>query len=541
MPLRRAHRLLGLVALAASTAAVASPSAATRIHADVEYLASDLMEGRAAGTRGHELAAAFVATRLRAVGLEPVAGQGGYVQTVPLRRAALVAGSAQARIGESGRWQPIGPEALRVAPSVASTSLDLTAGLLFAGYGVDEPALGPSDYAGLDARGKIVVVFAAAPPRLAGDIAAFVKAQKVDYAAAHGAVGLIEIPVWPLSGAPGDLGRDPALPVNGWATATESGPGRDLARLTVSSRLAERLFAGAPRPLAQVQRDAVAGRRPLGFTLRPMLAVKASSEWDDLPSPQLVARLPGSDPALASQSIVLIAHLDHLGRIAPAVRGPHGDDIDNGALDNAAGVAILLEVARDLAAGPRAPRRSIVLLITTGEELGTLGADYAASHFPRAAGTPVAALDLDMPLLLYHFTDLVAPGAEHSAIGAALADAGRPLGIVLSPDPMPQQELLVRSDQLRFIECGVPAALLATGYANGGQAVWADFLARHYHQPSDDLTLPIHWDEGARLATLIAATVRRLADQPAAPAWKADDFFARRTPSHRIAEAQDGR
>ena len=539
MPLRRAHRLLGLVALVASAAAVASPGAATRIHADVEYLASDLMEGRAAGTRGHVLAAAFVASRLRAAGLEPAAGQGGYAQTVPLRRATLVAGSVEARIGEDGRWQSLGPEALRIAPSVASTSLDLTAGLLFAGYGVDEPALGPSDYAGLDARGKIVVVFAAAPPGLASDIAAFVKAQKADYAAARGALGLIEIPAWPLAAPPSDLGRDPALPVNGWATATESGPGHDLARLTVSSRLAERLFAGAPRSLAQVRRDALAGHRPLGFALRPVLTVKARSEWDDLPSPQLIARLPGSDPRLAAQSIVLIAHLDHLGRIAPALRGPHGDDIDNGALDNAAGVAILLEVARDLAAGPRAPRRSIVLLITTGEELGTLGADYAASHFPRAAGIPVAALDLDMPLLLYHLTDIAAPGAEHSSIGAALADAGRPLGIALAADPMPQQELLVRSDQLRFIERGVPAALLATGYANGGQAAWADFLARHYHQPSDDLALPIRWEEAERLATLIAATVRRLADQPTAPTWEAGDFFARRRPPEPVAMAKD--
>ena len=530
---------LFLIALTLSAGAVAGSSPAKRIHADVDYLASDLLEGRAAGTRGHKLAAAFIASRLRAAGLEPAAGPGSFVQTVPLRRATIIVGSTEARIDEGGRWSALGPEALRVAPSLAHAGLDLTAGLVFAGYGIDEPALESSDYAGIDARGKIVVVLAGAPPGLGADIAAVVKEQKAAYAAARGAVGLIEVPSWPPAGGTSDLGRDPALPINGWATADESGPAPALAQLTISSRFAERLFAGAPRRLADVQRLALAGRRPAGFALRPKLGVKARSEWEDIPSPQLIARLPGSDPALAAQSIVLIAHLDHLGRIALAVRGPHGDDIDNGALDNAAGVAILLEAARQVAEAPRPLRRPVVLLITTGEELGDVGSDYAASHWPTGLGKPVAVVAVDMPLLLYHFTDIAAPGADHSAIGAALAAAGKPLGIALSPDPMPQQELLVRSDQLPFLKRGIPAALLVTGYANGGQAAWADFLAHHYHQPSDDLAQPIRWEEGARLASLIAAAVRRLANQPATPGWNRGDFFAQRGPVAAIGTVKD--
>ena len=538
MPLRLVPCLIGVAVLVASSA-MAAPGAAERIHADVEYLASDLMEGRAAGTRGHDLAAAFVATRLRAAGLAPAAGLGGFVQSVPLRRATLTPGSTESRIGEGGRWRSLGPDALRIAPSIIAARLDLDAALMFAGYGIDEPALGMRDYAGLDPRGKVVIVLAGAPPGLGGEIAAFVKAQKATYAASLGAIGLIEVPAWPRSGGATDLGAAAAAAdANGWATLNAAGPEPALARLTISSRLAERLFEGAPRRLEDVQRDALGGRRPTGFALAPRLSVKARSVWRDTPSPQLLARLPGSDPALAAQSIVLVAHLDHLGR---TIAAPGADDIANGALDNAAGVVILLEAARQLAAAPRAPRRSVVLLVTTGEELGAIGADFAVSHWPKAAGRPVAALDLDMPLLLYRLADIAAPGAEHSTIAAALAEAGKPLGIVLAPDPMPHQELLVRSDQLRFIERGIPAALLVTGHADGGKAAWANFLAQHYHRPSDDLRQPIRWAEAARLATLVADAVRRLADQPATPGWVQGDFFARRTPPRSITAGDDGR
>lgn len=523
-----------LLLLAAPTAA--APGSAERIRADVDFLASDLLEGRAAATRGHDIAAAFVATRLRAAGLEPVGEGSDLVQTVPLRRATLVAGSTRAEIGERGRWQSLGAEAIRVAPALAQRHLDLSAGLVFAGYGIDEPGMGQSDYAAIDARGKIVVVLAGAPPGLGAEVAAFVKSQKASAAAARGAVGLIELPPGPYAAS--DLGPDPGTPTHGWATARDVGPDPALARVTISSRLAERLFAGASRPLAAVQREALGGRRPTGFALAASLRLTADSEWRDTPSPQVVARLRGSDPRLAAQSIVLVAHLDHLGRIAADARG---DTIANGALDNAAGVAVLLDVARSLAAAPTAPRRSVVVLVTTGEELGAIGADFAASHWPGRAGRPVAALAIDMPLLLHRLADIAAPGAGQSAIGAALAGAGRPLGIALSPDPMPNQELIVRSDQLRFLERGVPAALLVTGHGGGGKAEWDDFLSRHYHRPSDDLEQPIRWEEGARLATLVADAVRRLADQPSTPSWNADSFFARRTPHRSIGEDENGR
>ena len=530
-------RILFLLVSIGLTSPAPAANPADRIHADVAYLASDALEGRAAGTAGHALAATYVERQLRASGLQPAGEHGGFVQTVPLRRATLVPGSTVARIGEGGRWQPLGPESLRVAPTLSRVTLDLTAGLLFVGFGIDEPALGPSDYAGLDARGRIVVAFAGAPPGLGSEVAAFVKSQKAAYAAAHGAVGYIEIPSWPAAVGAGDLGRDLALPVNGWAGQSEVGPSRDLAQLTISSRLAERLFAGVPKSLADLRRDALAGRRPAGFALRPTLSVAARSLWVDSTSPQLFARLPGTDPTLAAQSIVLVAHLDHLGRVTPD--RPGGDGIDNGALDNAAGVAILIEAARRLAVERPAPRRSIVLAITTAEELGDVGSDYAVSHWPRAAGRPVAAIDLDMPLLLYHATDIAAPGGEHSAIGEALAAAGRLLGLTLSPDPMPQQELVTRSDHLRFLERGVPAALVVTGFGNGGEAAWADFLAHRYHQPSDDLTQPIRWSEAARLALLIAGAARRLADRPALPSWQAGEFFAERTARQAIRPGKD--
>jgi Zn-dependent M28 family amino/carboxypeptidase len=238
-------------------------------------------------------------------------------------------------------------------------------------------------------------------------------------------------------------------------------------------------------------------------------------------SPDVIGIIPGSDPGLKEQYVALMAHVDHIG-ITP---GTGGDRINNGALDNAAGTAALLEVARALTSLPRRPARSILLVANTAEEKGLLGAEFLAHYPPVPIDHIVAAIDLDMPLLLYDFTDVVAYGASHSTLERAFRDAGRAMGIEVSPDPMPEQAIFVRSDHYPFAKAGVPAVMLATGMKNGGEAAWSSFLEHQYHHPDDDLKQPIHWQAGARFAELNYRAVRELADAPEPPRWYAGDYF----------------
>ena len=257
-----------------------------------------------------------------------------------------------------------------------------------------------------------------------------------------------------------------------------------------------------------------------------MLFRSADSVTRRVTSPNVVAILPGSDPALKAQYVVLSAHLDHIG-ISPARPGdkPDTDRINNGALDNAAGIATMLEVARASAEAPVRPRRSIIFLASTGEEKGLLGADYYARHPSVPITAIVGNVDLDMPLLLYHFTDVTAFGADHSTLGPIVAKAVAPMGLRLSPDPMPEESIFVRSDHYMFVKQGIPAVFLATGFANGGEKQWGKFLSGAYHHPDDDMNQKIDWESGARFAEANYRIMRAMADADSVPLWYDKDFF----------------
>ena len=171
------------------------------------------------------------------------------------------------------------------------------------------------------------------------------------------------------------------------------------------------------------------------------------------------------------------------------------------------------------------PRRSILVIANTAEEKGLLGAEYFA-HYPAVPIERVtAAIDLDMPMLLYDFTDVVAYGAAHSTLAGVFAKAGAAMHVTLSPDPMPEQAIFVRSDHYAMVEMGVPAVMLATGMANGGEAAWGKFLSTNYHQPSDDLSQPIDWQAGAKFAEFNYRVVRELADSATRVQWYSKDYF----------------
>ena len=511
----------------AATPQPADPGSIHRVRADVEFLASDSLEGRDTGSKGYAIAADYVASQFRAIGLEPAGDAGGWFQQVPFRRASFdTPPKLTLTIGGKPVILEQGKDAA-LRPSVTEKVRRHNVGLVFVGYGLKDARYRFDDYRGLDVRGKIAVALSGTPDGLPTEIDAHLTASKDRMAAEAGAVGFIEIPRKPGSGR-SDPMRRAGRPLIDWVDSSGHAGSvpRGLAlQLGVSEEIAARLFEGAPRSLASVRSDARddAKAGPRGFALRPTLAIEAENKWEDFASPEVIGLLRGSDPALAAKHVVLMGHLDHLGMKADAKPGE--DAIYNGALDNAAGVATMLEAARLFAAQPVRPKRSVLFIANTGEERGLLGADYYANHPTVPAQSIVGLVDLDMPLLLYPFTDVTAFGADHSTVSAIVAQAGASMGISVSPDPMPQEAIFTRSDHYMFVRRGVPAVLLMTGHANGGKEIWNSWLGKIYHSPQDDLTQKIDWDAGARYALLNYRIAKAMADAPVRPMWLQGDYF----------------
>lgn len=514
------------VSLAAlATAASAQPDArsADRIKAHVTFLADDLLQGREAGTPGFDIAAAYVASQLAQIGVKPGAADGTYFQRVPMI-AARSADQGALTLTSKGGATPLlfGEDYLPGRNPLAATTR-VAAPLVFVGYGVSGG--GRDDYAGLSVKGKIVVALSGAPRTFQTEERAYYgnSRTKRQAAEARGAVGFVSVMT------PSDEKRRPfadsARQWRNWGMAWRRPDGAGFSPAastpdlgTVSAKGAAKLFVGAPQSFDAVVQAAETGTPPR-FALPLGLDATINTELKTLESANVVGRIDGADHKLKNEIVVLSAHLDHIG-VTPPV---NGDAINNGALDNAGGVATTLEVARAFAQG-QAPRRTLLFLLNTAEEKGLVGADYFARN-PPTTSPIVANINLDMPVLTYDFIDVVAFGADRSSLGPAVARAASRMGVKLSPDPMPEEGLFTRSDHYRFVEQGVPSVFLMTGFENGGREAFTAFLKEHYHKPSDDLALPIDYAAGAKFAAINYEIAREVADADARPYWNRGDFF----------------
>jgi Zn-dependent M28 family amino/carboxypeptidase len=246
--------------------------------------------------------------------------------------------------------------------------------------------------------------------------------------------------------------------------------------------------------------------------------------------PNVIGVIAGADPALKDEYVVISAHLDHMGKSRTA----GSDGIYNGAMDNASGVATMLEAARAFTKDGKPPRRSIMFVAVAAEEQGLLGSSFLTRNPLVGGGRMVANVNLDMPILLYDFQDVVAFGAEHSTMGPIVAAAAAKMNVSLSPDPVPSQNLFVRSDHYSFVKAGIPAVFLVPGFKNGGDKAFREFERRHYHQVSDDISLPFDWNAGAKFARLNYLIAREIADADQAPRWyqgnSYGDRYAKKAP-----------
>jgi hypothetical protein len=495
-----------------------------RIKADVAFLADDKLEGRYTGSPGHMAAAKYVADRFAKLGLTP-GNNGDWFQQVPFAKAERRKDApSYIRIGDKEFAN--GVDLVMYANS-AFPDQSFDAEAVFVGYGIDGPEIGSNDYEGVDVRGKIAVALYPFPKGAPSEAAAHMLNEKAAMAKAHGAIGLLSIHTparervikWELMGQRADepdvkwVGEDgkPRYP----------GPNLPMTA-TIGPKAAEALFEGAPKPLSAIYAEMEKeGGKPKGFPLGKRLHFERHNNVTRMQSPNVLGVLEGSDPALKNEYIVLSAHLDHLGRVKPE----NGDDIANGAMDNAMGVSTMLEVAKAFAESGTRPKRSILFAAVTGEEEGLLGAEYLAMHPTIKGGKIVGAVNLDMPIVTYDFQDVVAYGADHSTIAKAVAKAIAGENIKLSPDPAPEQVSFVRSDHYPFVKAGVPAVSLDLGPAGPGAKATEDFIANHYHRVSDDMKLPFNWAAAAKFAKLNYLIARELADGAEPPMWYEGDYF----------------
>jgi Zn-dependent M28 family amino/carboxypeptidase len=295
---------------------------------------------------------------------------------------------------------------------------------------------------------------------------------------------------------------------------------------TISMAAAPKLFARTGIKPDDIYAAAAANKPLPHVDLQLSMKAMRSATRSDIKSSNVVGMIEGSDPKLKSEYVVFSAHLDHLG-VKPEKQG---DNIFNGAMDNASGVATLLEMARMFSQSPVKPKRSILFIALTGEEKGLLGSAYFANNPTVPASAIVADVNLDMPLLTYNFSSVIAFGAEHSSLKDNVARAAKQLNVSLMKDPWPEQVAFVRSDHYNFVKQGIPAISLGTGTTSfnkneDGAKAWEDFETHHYHQPSDDMSLPFNFDAAARFAQLNFNIALDVANAKERPSWNKGDFF----------------
>ncbi len=492
----------------------------------IKVLAADNMEGRDTGSPGLKKAEAYVVAQLKDAGLQP-AGVKGYYQPVKFVSRRLVEKQSSAALVRDGKAEPLalGEDA------IFSTRVDLApeveAPLVFVGYGLSIPENDFDDLAGLDLKGKVAVLISGSPSQIPSALSAHhqTAAERWRPFRAAGAVGIVLIPNPASMDVPWSriaLNRlHPSMELAG-AEFNET-EGEKLA-LYFNPAHADKLFTGSGHTfeeLAKLARD----RKPLPhFPLTASIRARARLKKKVVMSSNLVARLPGNDPQLKNEYVVLSAHIDHVGIGEPV----NGDRIYNGAMDNAAGVAVLLDVAASLKEHPQDLKRSLLFVFVTGEEKGLLGSKYFAAHPTVDPKAMVADINVDMFRPLVPLKLLTVLGLAESDLGDMARQVAESDGVSVQPDPQPLRNVFVRSDQYSFIRHGIPALALDIAPTTPEQKqLYQDWLTRRYHAPSDDLDQPVDLPAAGKYEEIIQQLLVKVADDPQRPQWKADSFFRR--------------
>jgi hypothetical protein len=506
------------------------------IHADMRFLADDLLEGRGTATRGHEIAAKFMASQFEMLGLDPAGDNGTYFQNVPLRSARPDELKTAWTLVRQGKEETLTFRKDYIAPGdPVRPDTSVEASVLFVGDGVTAPEQGYDDYKGVDAKGKIVAMLYGAP-NFESSLKAHYSSFEVKgaNAVAHGAVGVIVLddPILEQLYSFKLQVRDLATPQLRWLDK-QGHPNDYFPELQggvfLSLEATKNLFEGSGHTAEEVFAAAKAGKLT-SFALPLKAKIHNVTKLEDVHSPNVVGKLTGSDPSLRGEYVVYSSHLDHVGIGEPV----NGDKIYNGALDNASGSAILIELARAYSRMSTRPRRSILFVSVTGEEAGLLGSDYFA-HYPTVPKSAIVAnVNMDEDQMLWPLQDIIAFGAEHSSLDTVVRSAAARMNLTVSPDPMPEEVAFIRSDQYSFVKAGVPAVFPVPGFRSSDPkidpaAIFKNWEETRYHQPQDDMEQSgLDFDAAAKYARFVFLVGDMVAQQTERPSWNKGDFFGDR-------------
>jgi Zn-dependent M28 family amino/carboxypeptidase len=494
----------------------------------VEFLADDNLEGRETGSEGLRKAEAYVVERLAKAGLQP-AGVNGFYQPVKFVSREIVEKESSAALVSHGKTEPLvlGDDAyfntrVNLAPE------EITAPLVFVGYGLQIPEANYDDLADLDLKGKIVVYLTGSPADTPTALSAHYQTASERWKSLQraGVIGIVGIP-------------NPASMDIPWSrmSLNRAHPSMDLVgaefdetlglklALTFNPAEAEKLFAGSGHTFAEIA-DLGKDRKPMPrFPLDVSLQARATVKSTSVESANVIAKLPGSDPLLKDEYVVLSAHVDHLGIGEPI----NGDRIYNGAMDNASGVAALLDIAASWKVHEPHPRRSILFVFVTAEEKGLLGSKYFAAHPTVPPKSMVADVNIDMFLPIVPLKVLKVQGLAESDLGDRAREAAQAFGVRVQADPQPLRNAFIRSDQYSFIRHGIPAVKLDVGFEPGSpdEKIFKDWLTVRYHAPSDDLAQPVDRATAASYEEILRQLLISVANADAHPQWKPDSFFRR--------------
>jgi len=493
----------------------------------VLFLADDKLEGRNTGSEGHRKAAAYVADHFKRAGLKP-AGTSGYLQPIKFISRRILEDQSSLALIRDGKDEPLalGDDAffnMRIEPAQA-----VEAPVIFAGYGLTVPEMQYDDLAGLDLRGKVVLYLSGGPSDIPGPLLAHYQSagERWAFLKRRGAIGTIAIQNPRGTDIPWErstLARFQPSMVLADASLDETS-GQTLS-VTANAARAEKFFTGSGHSFKEILGLANEGKPLPTFSLP--LSVKAAVRFETakVESQNVVGVLPGVDPGLRNEYVVLSAHLDHLGVGKPI----KGDSIYNGAMDNASGIATLLEVAAKLHEAKKAPRRSVIFLAVTAEEKGLLGSKYFAAHPTVKPEAIVANLNTDMFLPLFPLRSLIVHGLDESDLGSQLRVVASSLGLQVLADPEPERNAFIRSDQYSFIRRGVPALSMKVGYTKGSPeaAKVAKWRTERYHAPSDDVRQPVDLTAAADFNQVMLRLTEAIANRTERPKWNSDSFFRR--------------
>ena len=510
-----------------------------RIRAHVRFLADDLLEGRGTGQRGGDIAAAYIATEFALHGLKPAGDNGTYLQKVPM--VGITPDDATKFV-----LQPANGAAMDLKPLDDYVAYDQTqepasnvdADIVYVGYGIEAPEYKWDDYKGADVKGKVLLMLVNEPP---SDDEKFFKGKALTYygrwtykyeeAARKGAVGVILI-------------HKTDMASYGWEVVRNSNSGEKsylkldgTPKLKVAAwvqfEVARKLAQASGLSIDQMVSDAASpGFHPVSLSAR--LKAHMVSKIRPFESNNVIAMLPGSDPTLKDEAVLYTAHYDHLG-IRPDMPG---DNIYNGANDNATGCGILLEIARAYSQATPAPRRSILFASVTAEEQGLLGSEYLGKHPPIPAGKITLDLNYDDVPPLGTPEEVEVAGAERTTFYSTVETLAKAFHLAIRPDAHPQAGHYYRSDHFSLARVGIPAFSINEGVKfKGHDTAWGlqqadEYTAKHYHQPSDEYHPEMDFTGDAVMARFGFALGWQAASMPKLVGWqKGDEFEAGRLKS----------